>query len=140
MSPSDDERDLLEANALFYRAFASSDFAAMDALWARRSKVACTHPSGETLRGRAEVMGGWRSLFGAGGAPPIVCREPEAYPSEAGGFVLCVEAVPGGALAATNVFVREDGALRMVHHQASPMARQQQRAPSKPPPKGPLLN
>ena len=54
--------------------------------------------------------------------------------------MLCVEAVPGGTLAAINVFVREDGALRLVHHQASPMARRQARAPSKPPPKGPLLN
>jgi hypothetical protein len=140
MSASDDERELIEANALFYRAFATSDLAAMDSLWSRRSKVACTHPSGETLRGRTEVMAAWRSLFGAGGAPPIVARDPEAYPSAAGGFVLCVEAVPGGTLAAINVFVREDGELRMVHHQAAPIARQQQRAPSKPPPKGPLLN
>ena len=140
MSSSDDDQDLLEANAAFYRAFATSDLAAMDALWSRHSKVACTHPSGETLHGRVEVMGGWRALFGAGGAPPIVARDPETFPGEGGGFVLCIEAVPGGTLAATNVFVREDGQLRLVHHQAAPVSRQAQRATSKPPPKGPLLN
>jgi len=31
---------------------------------------------------------------------------------------VCYEVLEGGFLAATNVFVREDGAWRMVHHQA----------------------
>jgi len=36
-------------------------------------------------------------------------------------WVLCAEVVPGGELAATNLFVREKGAWRMVHHHASPL-------------------
>ena len=36
--------------------------------------------------------------------------------------VLCVEFVGGAALAATNLFRRIDGAWRMTHHQASPIA------------------
>ena len=137
----EDERDLLKANASFYRAFAMGDFAAMDALWARRAPVACTHPSGETLRGRVQVMAAWHALFSGGGAPPIVSRDATAHLLGDTGFVCCVEAVPGGTLAATNVFAREEGRFRLVHHHAAPISRTAQRPPpSKPPPKPPVLN
>jgi hypothetical protein len=36
--------------------------------------------------------------------------------------VLCVEIVEAAALAATNWYRRVDGAWRMIHHQASPIA------------------
>jgi ketosteroid isomerase-like protein len=138
---ADDDSGLLEANLAFYRAFATSDLAGMDALWARKASVACTHPSGETILGRAQVMAGWRALFLAGNAPPIVAREAVPHPCGEAGFVTCIEAVPGATLAATNIFLREDGRWKMVHHHAAPQVRQLQRAPpSKPPPKGPVLN
>ena len=38
-------------------------------------------------------------------------------------WVICTEIVPGGSLAATNVFVRERGGWHMVHHHASPLPR-----------------
>src|SRR5882672_11023700 len=38
------------------------------------------------------------------------------------GRVLCVEMVEGAALAATNWYRRVEGAWRMIHHQASPIA------------------
>jgi hypothetical protein len=38
------------------------------------------------------------------------------------GFVVCHEVLPEGVLVATNVFVREDGAWKVVHHQAGPVA------------------
>jgi ketosteroid isomerase-like protein len=140
MPGKDDERELLAANEAFYRAFASADFARMDALWARDAKVACTHPSGETLHGREQVMAGWRSLFRSGGNPPITAQQPTAHLLGDAGFVLCIEAVPGGQLAATNLFVRERGSFRMVHHHAAPVSR----AISRPPPStgtsGKLLN
>jgi hypothetical protein len=37
-------------------------------------------------------------------------------------FVVCVETLSGGRLAATNVFVREGGEWRIVHHHAGPIA------------------
>ena len=138
---SDDERDLLEANATFYRAFAMGDFAAMDALWARHAPIACTHPSGESLHGRAQVMAAWHALLRGGSGPPIVSRDATAHLLGETGFVTCIEAVPGGTLAATNVFAREEGRFRLVHHHAAPISRPAQRAPpSKPPPKPPVLN
>jgi hypothetical protein len=36
------------------------------------------------------------------------------------GYIVCYEAIDGGFLVATNVFVREDGGWKMVHHQSAP--------------------
>ena len=33
-------------------------------------------------------------------------------------YVICYEKVTNGVLIATNIFVREDGAWRMIHHHA----------------------
>jgi hypothetical protein len=38
-------------------------------------------------------------------------------------YVVCGEAVDGAELVATNLFVREDGAWKLVHHQAGPVHR-----------------
>ena len=65
-----DERAVLAANAAFYRAFAERDVAAMDALWARSTPVACIHPGWQVLNGREAVMASWRGIL-AGVPPPI---------------------------------------------------------------------
>lgn len=120
MSP--DERGVLAANEAFYAAFARQDAAAMDSLWARETGVACLHPGWEALVGREPVVESWRRMFLAGGAPAGVrCRRPVARVVGDVGWVICEEVLPGGSLAATNVFVRERGAFRMVHHHASPI-------------------
>jgi len=36
-------------------------------------------------------------------------------------LVICEEELQAGHLIATNIFVKEDGGWRMVHHQASPL-------------------
>ncbi|MEX2650419.1 MAG: nuclear transport factor 2 family protein [Alphaproteobacteria bacterium] len=112
-------RDVLAANAAFYRAFAAGDFQAMDALWARRAPVACTHPGWRALIGRDAVLASWAAILSAPERPAIVCFAPHAVLLGETALVLCYEDV-GAWLAATNVFVREDGAWRMVHHHAGP--------------------
>jgi ketosteroid isomerase-like protein len=120
MSP--DERDLLAANEAFYAAFSRQDAAAMDSLWARDAEVACLHPGWEALVGREPVVESWRQILLGGGAPGNVrCRHPVAHIVGDAGWVICEEVLPGGTLAATNVFVRERRAWRMVHHHASPI-------------------
>lgn len=133
--PSDEE-EILAANAAFYRAFASRDVEAMDALWSQRSGVACLHPGWRALHGRDEVMASWRGILGSPDAPAIACSEEEVYATGGSGFVVCVESVDDGRLAATNVFVREDDGWKMVHHHAGPIART--RDPGEVPPR--LLN
>jgi hypothetical protein len=111
------ELEVLEVNSAFYRAFAARDVAGMEALWARSAPVACIHPGWDALRGREAVMASWRSILG-GDAPHMRCTRASAHVLSAAAFVVCHETADGVRLVATNVFVREDGAWRMVHHQA----------------------
>jgi hypothetical protein len=128
---TDNERELLEANGAFYSAFARRDLRAMEELWSHGAPVACIHPGWEPLRGRDEVLESLRAIFEGGGAPAtITCASPTPHllgPYAA--YVVCTERVPGGDLAATNLFVREDGKYRLVHHHAAPIARQQAGGP-----------
>ena len=117
-----EDLDVLAANAAFYRAFAERDLGAMDALWARAVRVACTHPGWRVLHGRDAVMESWRAILDGPDAPDITCARESVIPGDGMAVVVCVESLRGGSLAATNVFVREAGEWRMVHHHAGPIA------------------
>jgi ketosteroid isomerase-like protein len=119
---ADDEQRILAANEAFYAAFAARDVAAMEALWARRAAVACIHPGWQPLRGRDAVLASWRGILTGGGAPPIRCVDAVVHLLGEAAFVLCSEQLPGVELVATNVFVREDGQWKLVHHQAGGVA------------------
>jgi limonene-1,2-epoxide hydrolase len=116
-----DKNVLVFANDSFYHAFAGRDLAAMDQLWARDSDVTCIHPGWAALRGRDQVMAGWRSIMENPASPDISPYHARPHVlGEDGAFVVCYEKVPGGVLIATNIFVEEDGRLCLVHHQAAP--------------------
>jgi ketosteroid isomerase-like protein len=119
MDAADDE--VLAANQAFYEAFRGEDLAAMDALWARAAPVACIHPGWPALVGRSPVMASWRGIL-ENGAPPIRAEAPRVQRLGDVAYVICDEVVPGGRLVATNVFVLEGGAWRMVHHHAGPVS------------------
>jgi ketosteroid isomerase-like protein len=110
MSTSPDA-DILRANEAFYAAFTGADLVAMEALWAERAVVTCFHPGATLLR-----------------APPpfaMRCHFAEVQRSGELAVVTCYESSGDHPphLAATNVFVREDGAWRMSHHHAGPLSR-----------------
>ena len=65
-------------------------------------------------------MESWRQILAAENRPAIACRAPKAFCQGETGFVVCYEEVERGFLIATNIFVREDGQWKMVHHQAGP--------------------
>jgi len=117
-----DAKAVLTANQTFYRAFSDGDMDAMDALWSSQAPVACTHPGWAVLTGRHTVMDGWRTILDSPGRPNITCRGAEVHGLGDAAYVTCYEDIGSGTLAATNVFVLEDGAWRMVHHQAGPTA------------------
>jgi ketosteroid isomerase-like protein len=119
--------EVLEANEAFYRAFAARDPEAMTAIWSSAHPVACIHPGWDVLDGRDAVLGSWRRILTSGDSPDITCSLAEARVFGDVAFVTCHEAIGAGRLAATNVFVREGGAWRMVHHQATPIAPGQER-------------
>jgi ketosteroid isomerase-like protein len=117
-----DRDEVLAANTAFYRAFAARDVDAMDALWARHAPVACVHPGWHALSGRDAVMASWRGILRGPGAPDIACGDTSIHVFGESAFVVCAERLPDGELVATNVFVREEGAWRLVHHHAGPIA------------------
>ncbi|MEM1031409.1 MAG: nuclear transport factor 2 family protein [Myxococcota bacterium] len=115
------EQAVLEANQAFYDAFAHGDLAGMEEIWARDASVVCTHPGWPTVRGRVRVLQSWRAIFD-GGAPPVMPREVEVVRLEDVAVVVCAEVIGAAQLMATNLFVREHGLYRLIHHHASPVA------------------
>ena len=114
-----------DANALLaannYRAFASGDVAAMSRIWADDG-VSCVHPGWPALIGRGAILQSYRGILSGMNRVRIAHRDDTAIVLGDDGRVLCVEMVGGAALAATNCYRRVEGAWRMVHHQASPIA------------------
>ncbi len=116
-----DEDAILSANLEFYRAFNDRDAKAMSGLWARTAPVACIHPGWTALAGRERVIQSWRDILANPEAPHVMCHDDRALIYGDVAIVLCEEELDTGHLAATNMFVRENGAWRMIHHQASPI-------------------
>jgi SnoaL-like domain len=67
------------------------------------------------------VLASWRNIFAQPTA--IECGAERVLRFGDTACVICHEALPGGLLVATNLFVREAGAWRLVHHQAGGVAR-----------------
>ena len=114
---------VLAANEAFYTAFAARDVDAMEALWSQQAPVACIHPGWQPLHGRDSVLASWRDIMSSPTSPPIRCCDPVAHMLGAAAVVICTERFPGAELVATNVFVEENGAWKLVHHQAGGVAR-----------------
>lgn len=113
------EIEVLEANEAFYRAIATRDADAMEALWSRQAPVACIHPGWDAIDGHAEVLGSFRALLESSSAPHLQCAVAAAHVVGDTAFVTCHELVAGARFVATNVFTREEGAWRMIHHHSS---------------------
>jgi ketosteroid isomerase-like protein len=120
-SPLSDTDAVLSANLEFYRAFTRRDVAAMDELWASAAPVVCVHPGWTPVAGRAAVLKSWRDILANPEAPHVMCHDDRAFLYGDVAIVLCEEELDTGHLVATNMFVREGGTWRMVHHQASPI-------------------
>ncbi len=67
-------------------------------------------------------MTSWQRVLENPESPRISCLGAKVHRLGDVAFVTCFESVQGAMLIATNVFVREDGTWRMVHHQAGPVA------------------
>jgi len=109
---------VLFANEAFYVAFAACDYPAMDGLWSGRERISCIHPGWNILAGREPVMESWRAILASPNPPRVGCRNALAHVLGDTAYVVCYEAIDGSFLVATNVFVREHGGWKMVHHQA----------------------
>jgi ketosteroid isomerase-like protein len=117
-----DTEAILAMNEEFYSSFNRKDGDAMDAVWAQRDDVSCIHPGWNVLRGREPVVDSWRAILGNPNQPRIVIGGAEVTMLGDAAVVVCRELVAGSPLAATNVFVREDGAWKLMHHQSGPVS------------------
>jgi ketosteroid isomerase-like protein len=116
-----DEAAILAANAAYYHAFSSGDFAEMKRTWAD-DDLSCIHPGWPALIGPQAVLESYRQILSSPERDRIEPRNATVIVSGDEARVVCVEFVGGAALAATNMFKRVDGAWRMTHHQATPIA------------------
>ncbi|MCA9684063.1 MAG: nuclear transport factor 2 family protein [Myxococcales bacterium] len=121
-APRTEVDELLRANREFYRAFAAGDFVAMDRVWADHAPVMCVHPGWGLLQGRDRVMATWRGIL----RKPMAVRTRDDVAELLGevGVVVCIEILPEAELVATNLFVREQGRWRLIHHHAGMVAQQ----------------
>ena len=113
------DEDVISANEAFYDAFCAADMSAMRALWAHDASVSCLHPGWNPIYGRDSVLASWDRILSSPDRPNVQCLNATARVNGESAIVTCHEKLGGGYLIATNLFVLEEGAWRMVHHHAS---------------------
>jgi ketosteroid isomerase-like protein len=110
--------EVLAANQAFYAAFNARDLTAMVDLWSDSDDVTCIHPGWDVLSGRTLVLESYAAIFGNPSQPKIVAGGESVALAGDAAVVVCHELAGGAPLVATNVFRRETGGWRVVHHQA----------------------
>ena len=123
------DRDaVLFANEAFYAAFAGRDYESMEQLWSASAPISCIHPGGGPVYDREAVLQGWQSILSNQTTSDIRCIGPRVRMFGDYAVVICFEVIAGNNLIATNTFVREGRAWKLVHHQAGPTAEDPPRA------------
>ena len=128
-----DELSVLRANDAFYEAFAAHDAGRMDEVWARDRPVSCVHPGWALIDGRAAVMESWRAILDSDPIH-IECSAAQVYVAGDAAYVVCCEGLPEEPprLIATNIFGREEGEWKLVHHHAGHLPTHRAASPSGP--------
>lgn len=128
--PADEE--LEAANADFYEAFEALDLDRMEAVWATTDDAWCVHPGSELLSGWPRVRRSWIAIFANSEYLQFIVTDVAVERSGDLGVVRCTENVlapagprglRGAQAHALNVFVRRDGAWRLLAHHAAPVLR-----------------
>ena len=114
-----------DANERFYEAFRAGDAVKMRTCWGNGDHVQCLHPGAACIGGAERVAQSWDIVFS--GLPPgtgleIDVEQTRVHAGDDWGFATCVEKVRSddgvGTLAATNVFEKQAGEWKIVHHHA----------------------
>ena len=113
-----EETKILGANAAYYRAFRMGDDALMGRTW-HEGDITCLHPGWPLITGRSAVLASYRRIMSNPDQPPVTCHEEQVFITGDVARVICVEAVAGAQLVATNLFQRAGADWRMIHHHAS---------------------
>jgi ketosteroid isomerase-like protein len=117
--------DVLAANQVFYDAHERRDLEAMRAVWEHSSRVVCVHPGWPILRTWPAVEESWRRILaGPGRNQFILTNEAVTVDGHVAWVTLDENLVAGamaGTIAATNMFVLEQGSWKLVVHHGSPV-------------------
>jgi ketosteroid isomerase-like protein len=125
---SSEETAIAAANLAFYRALEARELSAMDVVWAQSEAASCVHPGWHRLDGWDEIRRSWQNIFASARAWTVACEDVRIYVSGDFGWVSCVEVMsPFGdtsgesaaRMQATNLFVKEEGDWKLLHHHAS---------------------
>ena len=122
-----DDAEVVEANARFYRAFEALDIAEMDRVWVHGEHVKCVHPGWPLLTGWEAVRESWETIFTNTEEMRFTLSNVSAVVGGEQAWVTCTEnilsevagRVTVTAILATNLFERDGGGWRLVHHHAS---------------------
>jgi ketosteroid isomerase-like protein len=115
------EEAVLGANQIFYKAFNNKDFESMENLWSSNKDIAVIHPGWPPVLGQESVLSSWKGIFEGGMSPAVNCANISANILGNTAIVICTELLEEGELVATNIFVLEEDAWKMVHHQSGPL-------------------
>ena len=120
-------KDVEAANEAFYRAFEALDMRAMEQVWAHGQHVKCVHPGWPLLTGWDAVRTSWETIFANTQEMRFTLTDVRVEAASELAWVTCTENILSEtdgrvgvtSILATNVFERDGGAWRMVHHHAS---------------------
>lgn len=127
------EQEVLEANRLFYRAFAALDLEQMGQIWLHEDWVECVHPGWGLLYGWEEVRESWTRIFTNTERMKVEVSSVLVRVEGEVAWVVCTEHVTStfekgfdqAMVQATNIFVRRASPAgsrwHMVAHHASPL-------------------
>ena len=115
------EKAAVGANEAFYKAFNEQDFESMRKLWSDNEDIAVIHPGWPPVLGQEAVLSSWKGILEGGMSPAVNCANISANILGNTAIVICTELLEEGELVATNIFVVEDDAWKMVHHQSGPL-------------------
>jgi uncharacterized protein (TIGR02246 family) len=116
-------------NARFYQALEDYDREVMLNLWAHEPWVSCVHPGWEIRIGWRDVEESWLSIFSSPTRLKVNISDINVRLGGECAWVICTEnlstlaesALVRSRVQATNVFVKQEGVWRIVHHHASPI-------------------
>jgi ketosteroid isomerase-like protein len=127
MTAPGDAADVEEANARFYRAFEALDIEQMDRVWVHGERARCVHPGWPLLRGWDVVRASWEQIFQHTEEMRFTLGDVTVNVGGDLAWVTCTENILSEvsgrvgvtAILATNLFERDAGGWRLVHHHAS---------------------